>query len=266
MEERIRQSEEQTIQTFGSYLREERDNAGQTLRDLAQISGLAQSTLSRWENDRVTPQRADVVKLDRGLQAGGRILAAWELSKSVGFPHWMRDVARLEEAAELIELISPLLVPGLLQSPMYARHVFEESLMGGTSTDLDRRVALRCGRYTQLRKSTEVRVVAVIPLTALTCVPREIRSEQVAHLLGLIETGRVRTHLVPEGSLLVGVTSMLLLFHLRDGGRAAMSDHVDGATLYEDRRSYDRLENLVKNALGYALPPIQSQKVLEELQ
>jgi transcriptional regulator with XRE-family HTH domain len=262
----VEQESDSQEQTFGAYLQYERKQAGRTLRELAKVSGLAASTLSRWENNKVSPARADVVKLDKGLKADGRILANWELATSIGFPPWMKNVSRLEEAAHLIELISPLLVPGLLQSPRYARMVFEESLMDGAPGDLERRVALRCGRYTQLRNQNDPRITAVLPITALTCVPEAVRTEQVAHLLSLIDSGRVRIHSVPEGSILVGVTSMLLMFHLRDGGKVAASDHVDGATIYEDKRSYDRLHGLVKHAMGYALPPMQSRKVLEELQ
>ncbi|WP_231494095.1 Scr1 family TA system antitoxin-like transcriptional regulator [Nocardiopsis sp. CNT312] len=101
--------------------------------------------------------------------------------------------------------------------------------------------------------------------SALTCVPGTVRAEQVARLLSLTDSGRVRVQLVPESSILIGVTSMLLMFHLRDGGKAAASDHVDGATLCEDKRSYDRLHGLVKHAMGYALPPVQSRRMLEEL-
>src|SRR5699024_3704520 len=55
------------------------------------------------------------------------------------------------------------------------------------------------------------------------------------------------------------------MFHLRDGGKAAASDHVDGVRNYEDRKRYARLEGLIKQALGSALPTKQSRKVMEEL-
>lgn len=262
----VEQESDSQEQTFGAYLLYERKQAGLTLRDLARVSGLAASTLSRWENDKVSPQRADVVKVDKGLKAEGRILGNWELATSIGFPPWMKNVSRLEEAAKLIELISPHLIPGLLQSPKYARAVFREGLHPGTPEEIDRLVALRCGRYAHLRNQNNPRITAVFPVAALTCLPDPVRTEQVAHLLSLSESEEVSIHLVPEGTSLLGVVSTLLMFHLRDGGKAAVSDHVDAATLYEDKRSYDRLHGLVKHALGYALPPMQSLKVLKELQ
>ncbi|MFD3687737.1 helix-turn-helix domain-containing protein [Nocardiopsis sp. NPDC058631] len=259
------QKEQRQEQEFGTYLREEREQAGLTLRDLAKTSGLAASTLSRWENNKVTPSRADVTKADQGLKAKGRVVAHWEIATSIGFPPWMKNVNRLEEAAQLVELISPHLVPGLLQAPQYARAVFREGLHQGSSSDIDRLVALRCGRYELLRSQTDPRITTVFPVAALTCVPDAVRTEQVARLLALTESDQVNIHLIPEGAILMGVVSMLIMFHLRDGGLAAVSDHVDGATLYEDKRNYGRLHGLVKQALGSALPARQSRHVLEQL-
>jgi len=258
-------SEQDQEQAFGVYLREERKQAGLTLRDLAKTSGLAASTLSRWENNRATPSRVDVIKADQGLKAKGRLVSYWEIATSIGFPPWMKNVNRLEEAARQVELISPHLVPGLLQAPQYARAVFREGLHQSSSDEIDRLVALRCGRYEQLRSQTDPRITAVFPVMALTCVSDSVRSEQVERLLTLTESDQVDVHLIPEGAILLGVVSMLIMFHLRDGGLAAVSDHVDGATLYEDKRSYSRLHGLVKQALGSALPTRQSRQVLEQL-
>lgn len=252
-------------QTFGDYLREEREHAGLTLRDLAKVSGLAPSTLSRWENNRVVPARPDVVKADQSLKASGRLVANWELSTSVGFPPWMRNVNRLEEAASIIELVSPHLVPGLLQSPQYARCVFQEGQHQGTAKDIDHMVARRCARYEQLQAQNDPRITAVFPVASLVCAPAPVRQEQAKHLLSLGDSDRVMVHLVPEGTVLMGIVSMLLMFHLKDGGQAAVSDHVAGAYIYEDKRVYPSLHALVKQALGCALPAKQSREALEKL-
>lgn len=252
-------------QTLGEYLREERESAGLSLRSLGSASGLAASTISRWENDKVIPAREDIVKADRGLKAGGRVVANFEVLSSVRFPPWMRSVNRLEEASELIELISPQLVPGLLQAPLYTREVFREGLYQGSPEEVDKLIALRTSRLERLRATNNPRMTAVLPATGLVHAPDAVRVEQVSHLLELSQDDRVMIHLVPEGTLWFGVLSTLLFFHLRDGGKAAASDHVDGVRIYEDRKRYARLEGLVKQALGSALPTKQSRKVLEDL-
>ncbi|MGW5875510.1 helix-turn-helix domain-containing protein [Nocardiopsis terrae] len=251
---------------FPANLVKVRELAGLTQRQLAARAGTSSASVSRWEAGVSTPKRDNVRLLDDAAGAHGSLLKAWaDDREGREIPAYMRDLGKLEELTQVIELISPLLIPGLLQSPSYARLIFEESLMGEAGANLEKLVSLRCGRYEKLRKANDPKVVAVFPETALTLVPAEVRVEQARHLLGLIDTGRVRVHLVPTGSLLLGVTSMLLVFHMYDGGIAVSSDHVDGNVIYEDPSGYMRLQGLVKQALGAALPVGQSRKALEKL-
>ncbi|MFE6305402.1 Scr1 family TA system antitoxin-like transcriptional regulator [Nocardiopsis sp. NPDC057823] len=255
-----------TAKQFPARLAKARELAGLTQRQLAARAGTSSASVSRWEAGKTTPQRDNVQILDDAVKAYGALLKAWVGDREgAGLPAYMRDLGRLEELARLIELVSPLLVPGLLQSPSYTRLIFEEGLLSETGADLEELVALRCGRYEKLRSTNDPKVVAVFPETALTLVPEEVRVEQARHLVELTDTGRVRVHLVPSGSLLLGVTSMLLVFHMHDGGTAVSSDHVDGNVVYADSDGYPRLQGLVKQALGAALPAGQSRKVLEEL-
>ena len=232
-----------------------RELAGLTQRQLAARAGASSASVSRWESGAFTPKRDNVELLDDATGAHGALLKAWSDDREgSGIPAYMRDLGKLEESARLIELVSPLLVPGLLQSPGYARLVFEDGLMGEAGADLDRLVKLRCERYEKLRKTNDPKIVAVFPEAALNLVPESIRREQAAHLVGFIDTGRVKVHLIPAGSLLLGVTSMLLVFHMHDGETAVSSDHVDGNVIYEDPSGYDRLQGLVKPASGSSLP------------
>lgn len=143
--------------------------------------------------------------------------------------------------------------------------MFREGLYQGSPEEVDKLIALRTSRLERLRATNNPRMTAVLPATGLVHAPDAVRVEQVSHLLELSQDDRVMIHLVPEGTLWFGVLSTLLFFHLRDGGKAAASDHVDGVRIYEDRKRYARLEGLVKQALGSALPTKQSRKVLEDL-
>ena len=105
-------------------------------------------------------------------------------------------------------------------------------------------------------------MTAVLPATGWSTHPTP-SGRQVSHLLELSQDDRVMIHLGAKGHCGWGVSTVD--FHLRDGGKAAASDHVDGVRIYEDRKRYARLEGLVKQALGSALPTKQSRKVLEDL-
>lgn len=249
--------------TFGSYLAKERKRAGHTIRRLAKKAGKSSSTISRWENDQFVPARDDALGLDKALELRGALFRKWEgfTAESTLLP-WMQDAGKLEEAASLIEYVSPVLVPGLLQSPSYAEIVFREGQPLLPAYEVQRLAALRCARYEQLRAQNDPWVSAVFPVSALLCVPEAVRAEQVSHLLSL---EKVSLHLVPEGSALIGVITPMLMVRLLEGGKAASADHLTGNVVYGETDDFDRLTELVKRAFAIALPEPQSRKLLEEL-
>jgi hypothetical protein len=155
-----------------------------------------------------------------------------------------------------------VLVSGILQSPLYAREVFREGQPLAGPDEWDRLAHMRSERFSQL---PDLHVTAVFPVFGLTCFPDEVRREQAAHLLNLIDTGRVTVLLVPEGSLLVGIISPLLMFRLKDGTTVASSDNATGNVIHEPTEGFERLAELVKRALTVALPAKQSRKILEEM-
>lgn len=77
---------ENPLEMFGVYLKRERKQAGYTLRKFATLTNFAISTLPRGENDHTVPVRADVEKLDKVLNARGRLVSEWESATSEGFP------------------------------------------------------------------------------------------------------------------------------------------------------------------------------------
>lgn len=250
-------------QSFGPYLAKERKRVGYTLRRLAKEAGTSSSTLSRWENDHFVPARDDAWELDKALGLGGALVRKWEAftSESTLLP-WMQNAGNLEDAASLIEYVSPVLVPGLLQCTSYAEIVFREGQPLSPTPEIQRLVAVRCARYEQLRVRNDPSVSAVFPVSSLMCVPKAVRAEQVAHLLSL---DAVSLHLVPEGSALIGITSPMLLVRLLEGGKAASADHLTGNVIYGETDGFDRLLELVKRAFAMALPTPQSRIALEEL-
>ncbi|GAA3743446.1 helix-turn-helix domain-containing protein [Salinactinospora qingdaonensis] len=256
-----------TLSLFPSEVVKFREQAGLTQRQLSSRIRSSTSSLCRWERGEVTPRREHVERLDEALGASGQLLRTWQAQTSgSSLPPWMRDAGRLQEEAASIDCISPVLVPGLLQSPAYAWLVFREGRPLSTDSEIARLVALRCERYESLRHRNDPWITAVFPQTALSGVTDEVRVEQVRHLLSLTDSGRVSVHLVPEGTLLVGVTSPLLMVRLLNGGSAASSDHVCGNVIHDnDGEDWDRLTELAKRAFAAALPPRQSRRILEEM-
>ncbi len=251
---------------FAERLKELRDVAGWTLRDLAGELQVTASTLSRWEREQTTPKRDDVEKLDKALGAHGRLLRLWTSQTSgSSLPPWMQDAAKLMAEAVSIECFSPVLVPGMLQCPEYAELVFRYGQPLEQPDEVRRLAQVRGARYEQLQRGRDPLVSAVVPSTALTQVPEPVRKAQAEHLRKIVDSGRVTMCLVPEDALLVGITSPLVLVRLADGGRAGTTDHVSGNVLLDESTDWARLDEVTKHAYAVALPPHQSRNILGEL-
>ncbi|GAA1084410.1 helix-turn-helix domain-containing protein [Nocardiopsis metallicus] len=254
-----------TEQEFGPYLARERKRAGYTLRRLAKEAGTSASTLSRWENNHAVPVRDDALKLDGALGLKGTLFRKWETytSPSALLP-WMLDAGKLEEAATSVTYVSPVLVPGLLQSPGYAEMIFAEGQPLWSPSEVARVVALRSKRYEYLRERNNPKITAVFPAVALSMVPDAVRREQVERLVSLMDDG-VRVHVIPLPGVPMGVTSPLLLVRLEDGTRAASSDHQNGNVVFDASSGLERLFEIERRVLSDALPLEQSRQLLKEM-
>ncbi|MFI6578029.1 Scr1 family TA system antitoxin-like transcriptional regulator [Nocardiopsis sp. NPDC050513] len=253
-----------TVSEFATTLTRYREVAGLTQYQLAAKARTSSSSVCRWESGAVLPKRRNAELLDQAFDAKGKLFAVWRMAaggRSV--PEWGANVAELEASGQSVEWVCPLpAVPGILQSPKYARIVFEEAQPFLPAKELDKLTRMRCERFEQV---SELRVTAVFPVSALTTFPEDARSEQVTHLLRLTESGRVRVLVIPEGSLLVGLPSPLLVFRMRDGSTLASSDHANGNIVYREGDGLDRLKELAKRFMQSALPERESRRVLEGL-
>ncbi|MFL1381153.1 MULTISPECIES: helix-turn-helix domain-containing protein [unclassified Nocardiopsis] len=249
--------------SFGLALRAERKNAGYTLRKFAAVSNFAVSTLSRWENARTSPVRADVEKLDKALAVNGRLVAEWEAANSDGFPSWMRSPGTREERAVAIDTMSVNLVPGLIQSPRYARAVFRAFHPRKSDADIEHLAQLRVSRYESLTRRNDPLVTAVFPLHPLRNLPQDVKEDQVKYLLPHLERGRLIVYLIPDTTPILAVSSSVQVYYLPEDRTVAASDHARGNVLLEKPGDTEAVESLVRDLIGLAYPRSESASLLE---
>ncbi|MEE2036948.1 Scr1 family TA system antitoxin-like transcriptional regulator [Nocardiopsis sp. CT-R113] len=247
---------------FQECLAKFRELAGLTQQQLADRSRTSHSSVNRWKGGSGTPKKDNVALLDEALGAQGALLAAWRrTTEGTGLPEWARDLVSIERSARHLTLVTPALVPGYLQSSEVSRGVFRTAHPLATAEDLARLVKLRTERLGEL---SDLEVIAVFPVAAVSGLPASLRRTQAAYLLEWVETGRVAVHLVPEGTILLGPTSPLMLFRLRTGELAVVSDHADGNVIHEEP-THDRLSSQATSALAASLPLALSLDVLRTL-
>ncbi|WP_149182964.1 helix-turn-helix transcriptional regulator [Streptomyces sp. TRM49041] len=162
---------------LGEELRSLRLGAGLTSREAARLVGWHQSKVSRIETGRSGVTHADVVRLldaygvgDRRLRSVLEALAGaadrggtgwWRAYRGV-LPPQYRDFISLEAEACGARTLETSVVPGLLQTPEYARAVTRAALEGLPDSTVDALVEVRMARQEVLSGAAPLRLEAVL--------------------------------------------------------------------------------------------------------
>ncbi|WP_368660809.1 DUF5753 domain-containing protein [Amycolatopsis sp. Hca4] len=123
----------------------------------------------------------------------------WLASSNADISHALTALLALESTANRITAWSPLLVPGLLQTPDYIRSIMEASSV--PIEEADRRLRIRLKRQRVLKQREPVLVRALIGEWALreNIGSPEIMSDQIDHLLEISQLRNVSVRIVPSG-------------------------------------------------------------------
>lgn len=189
-------------------LRRLRERSDLTLREAASRVGWAPSKLSRIESANARPTDDDVAAL---LQLYGldhdKYAAALELNRNSWKRGWWThydgaftgNYAMLEEQAPELSYFQLALVPGLLQTPDYARALLTE-LAPAKASDIDNLVAARMHRKHILDRSSPPKVHAIIDEAVVRRVvgDEDVMRKQISSLWGMaVERPNVTIQVVP---------------------------------------------------------------------
>lgn len=195
---------------LGAELRQARERADLSIRELARRLETNHTNLSRIESGERPPAPEVVASILTALGVNGagqeQIL---ELSRdtdgsywiSVGMPEQELQLAALldfERTTQHITDVSPLLIPGLLQTSDYVRAIMTTA--GRPAHEVETRAAVRTGRREVLTRDEPVNFTAYIGEPALRqhIVGRDAMATQLRHVLTLAEMDHVTVHVIPE--------------------------------------------------------------------
>jgi transcriptional regulator with XRE-family HTH domain len=195
-------------ETLGQRLRELRQDARLTGRQLAEANGWQPSKVSRIESGKQTPSDADVEAWARACgvpEAADDLIAALRKLEGhyvehrrafrAGMARFQHAIREQEIKYSFIRNSQSAIIPGLLQTPEYARHLFAPGLKyGGPPIDLDESVSARMARQQILyRTSTRAHfVLTEAPLRYRLC-PLEVLKGQLDRLLAVASMCTVRS-------------------------------------------------------------------------
>ncbi|MBQ1096093.1 helix-turn-helix domain-containing protein [Streptomyces sp. b94] len=216
---------------LGAELRALRTSAGITSGEAARLVGWHQSKVSRIETGTSGAKPADVrllldaygvdddqlrellVMLAGSDDAGGRN-HWWHAYRGV-LPPTYRDFISLESQASAMRTLETTVVPGLLQTPEYARAVTRAAADGLPEERLDTLVEVRLARQDVLRAQPPLLLSAVLDEAVLR---REVggpgvMSRQLARLVEAARLPHVRLQVLPfAAGAHIGVTGPFVIF------------------------------------------------------
>jgi transcriptional regulator with XRE-family HTH domain len=139
-------------------------------------------------------ERATLLALGRQANVPG-----WWQPYADVIPSWFAPYLGLEQAAEVIRGYEVQLVPGLLQTPAYARALIALGHPQVLPAEIDRRLELRLRRQEILGPPQPVRLWVVIDEAALRrpIGGRAVMREQLRHLLEMNERTNVTVQVMP---------------------------------------------------------------------
>lgn len=216
---------------LGAELRTLRTGAGLTSGEAARLVGWHQSKVSRIETGASGVKPADVrLLLDAyGVTEGQLrelllVLAGSE--DTAGRHHWWhayrgvlppayRDFISLESQAGTMRTLETLVVPGLLQTPEYARAVTRAAMDGRADDSLDTLVEVRLARQDVLRNDPPLELSAVLDEAVLR---REVggpgvMARQLERLVEAARLPQVRLQVLPfAAGAHIGITGPFVIF------------------------------------------------------
>ncbi|MCC9306357.1 helix-turn-helix domain-containing protein [Kitasatospora sp. RB6PN24] len=200
---------------LGNVLRRLREGKSLTAEQVADVLGWSQTKVTRIENAQVAAKVADVIRLldhyevsDESsrthlveITKDGASRRGWWLGYSDALNSVAFDMVRLEADASKIETYEPAYVPGLCQTPDYARLVIER-LGGGMGGTIEDQVAVRMARQAVLTRPNPVNLYAIIHESALLANRSrpDIMGPQLDKLLLLNRQPNVTTLVMPSSA------------------------------------------------------------------
>ncbi|MGW2724626.1 helix-turn-helix domain-containing protein [Streptomyces sp. NPDC001492] len=186
---------------LGAELRHAREQAGLSQEELGLRLFVSGSFIGQLEagTRRMQPEYARL--LDEVLETGGFFLRNCRAAakSKYEYPEHFAEVAETEAQAKWIREYAPLLIPGLLQTPTYARAVSRAHDPTAPEETIDGWVDGRMARTRLLAHPTSPRLWAVLDEAALRrkVGSRAVMAEALGHIADLIHRSRALVQVLP---------------------------------------------------------------------
>jgi hypothetical protein len=268
---------------LGAQLRRLRETKRITPEDAGYVIRASGSKMSRLETGRVGFKSRDIADLltfygvtdDREretLQELARQASArgWWHDYADIMPAWFEPYVGLEEAASSIRCYEIQFVPGLLQTPDYARAVTAVGFPAGSADEIERRVSLRMARQAVLSRPTRPHLWLVLDEAALRRpVGRpDVMRGQLRYLLDVGARPNVSLQIIPlarGAHAAAGGPFSILRFGEPDLPDVVYLEQLTSALYLDKRETVDHYLAVMERLCVEALPTPGSLEMLQKM-
>ena len=266
---------------LGTQLRRLRTEKGISREDAGYAIRASHAKISRLELGQVSFKQRDVADLLTlyGVTDPAErepLLALAKQANAPGWwhqygdllPSWFEVYIGLEGAASSIRTYENQFVPGLLQTPEYARAVISLAHEKSPEDELDRRVALRMTR--QKRLETGLTLWAVIDEAVVRRMlgGRAVMRKQIAHLLDVTAERNVTVQVMPferGGHAAAGGPFSILRFPERELPDVVYMEQLTSALYLDKPADSDHYMEVMDRLSVQAEEPRATRRFLERL-
>lgn len=268
---------------LGKRLQDLREKAGLSYEEAGRALDVTHATIRRMEKAEVGLKLPYVEKLltTYGITAPEQIGGFLALAREANRPGWwhsFRDVlpdwfsafVSLEGEASVIRAYEPHYVPGLLQTPDYARAALRAGLPHAAAEEIDRLVDLRVERQALLSRADAPLLWVVMDETVLRrwIGGREMMREQVSALIAATEMPNVRLQVIPFSAgphpAMYGPFH-IFRFQLQELPDIAYSESLVGGVYFDERDDVSTFLEALDRMCAQAAPAQSTKGILDAM-
>ncbi|MFE3218833.1 helix-turn-helix domain-containing protein [Streptomyces antimycoticus] len=256
------------LRTVGRQIKLWREAAGLKQAELGAAIGYGEEQVSAVERARRIPSPEFLDKADQVLGASGKIAAMKKDVAEARYPKKVRDLAKLEADAVELGAYGNHNMHGLLQTPEYARALYDMRRPSYAEDEVEQHVAARMARQEIFERR---------PATTLTFVQEEVTlrrplggkmvlRRQLEHLLELGQLRHVEIQVMPTiREDHAGMGGQLQLLKLNDGTTVGHWEAQLSNRLISDPKEVQILDIRYGIIRSQALTPRESLAFIEKL-
>ncbi|MGW1026088.1 helix-turn-helix domain-containing protein [Streptomyces sp. NPDC002577] len=253
---------------LGAELRHAREKAGLSQEELGQRLFVSGSFIGQLEagTRRMQPEYAQM--LDEVLGTEDFFQRNCKAAAKSKYPEHFAEAAEAEAAATAIREYAPLLIPGLLQTPAYARAVCRAYQPTAPEEKIEQLVTARIERARILDDPTEPLLWAVLDEAALRRETggRAVMAEALRHIAGLARRNRVIVQVLPfDGGAHAAMQGAIKLMDFEDAPPLVYFEGVGTGRLEDDPSTIRYQRHTYALLTACALSPENSLSLIEAM-